>query len=327
MDLDEQLAWTATALKRVGRRVTGSAEVVHARIWSTVTKVSTDAGDVFLKACGPAGAHEPALLDYLARLWPDHVPEVLAVDPQRAWVLMSDTGRTRLRETITQDRDLSHWRTILPLYAQMQVNLAARVTELASLGVPNDCVETLPDKLAALLDEVEFLRLDEPDGLRSSDHARLLASLPRIREACVKLLECTVPQTLSHGDLHDGNIFVRTGGATGAGYVIFDWGDSSITHPFFTLRTTAASVGRTLGLDEHSTEWSTLRDAYLEPWTRFASADSVRRAADLAEKLAPIEGALRWHHVLSEVPAEMRTEWREPIPRLLEDLLASVDQV
>jgi hypothetical protein len=320
---DDAGAWATRELARVGRRVVGPIESVHARIWSTVLRIPSDAGDVFLKACGPAGAHEPALLRFLAELWPERVPGVLAVDISRGWVLMADAGRARLRETITRDRDLAHWRTILPLYAKMQIELAGRVDGLASLGVPDDRVETLADKLTALLEQSEFLHFDQPGGLRSADHARLRASLPRVRAACEKLVACGIPQTLSHGDLHDGNVFVIASSSSPR-YVIFDWGDSSITHPFFTLRTTAASIGRTLGLSLESKEWLHLRDAYLEPWTRFASRDEVRVAAELAGKLAPLEGALRWYHVLAAVPAELRADWREPIPRLLEDLLASI---
>ena len=84
-----------------------------------------------------------------------------------------------------------------------------------------------------------------------------------------------------------------------------------------------SSVERTLGLSLESKAWADLRDAYLEPWTRFAPPDAVRAAAGLAGNLAPLEGALRWHHVLRAVPAELRADWREPIPRLLEDLLAA----
>jgi Phosphotransferase enzyme family len=322
---DEAGAWATRELARAGRRVAGPIESVHARIWSTVLRIPTaagDGGDVFLKACGPAGAHEPALLRFLAGRWPERVPRVIAVDISRGWVLMADAGREQLRETIARHRDLSHWRTILPLYAQMQIELAGDVDELAALGVPDERVETLADKLAALLEQIEFLHRDQPGGLRSGDHTRLRAALPRVREACEKLLAQSIPQTLSHGDLHDGNIFV-VARCPSARCVIFDWGDSSITHPFFTLRTTAASIERTLGLALESKEWLHLRDAYLEPWTRFASRDAVRVAAELAGKLAPLEGALRWYHVLAAVPAELRADWREPIPRLMEDLLAA----
>src|SRR5439155_17017306 len=160
-----------------------------------------------------------------------------AVDEKRGWVLLADLADRgeRLREVLARDRDLGHWRAILPLYAQIQIDLAGRVDELLNLGVPDDRLVTLPDKFASLLDDVEFLCLDQPDGLRSSDHARLRA--PRIDEACDCLLACGVPETLHHGDLHYGNGFVRMNASEPA-HTIFDWGDSSLAHPFFTLRTT-----------------------------------------------------------------------------------------
>jgi hypothetical protein len=315
-------AWAAAELARLGRRVTGPIESVHARIWSTVLKIPTGTGDVFLKAAGPAGAHEPALLRLLSRSWPRCMPDVLGVDEERAWVLLADGGQ-RLRERLTRDPDIGHWRRLLPLYAQVQIDLVDRTGELLPLGVPDDRLATLPASFRSLVNDTEMLHLDAPDGLRSSDHERLRALTSRVADLCARLLACGVPETLHHGDLHDGNIFVHHDGAEPA-YTFFDWGDSCLTHPFFTLRTTAASVGRTLGLTPNSGEWSDLRDAYLEPWTRFASRSAISDAADLAEKLAPIEGALRWHHVLRCVPADLREPWREPIPRLLEDVLAAV---
>src|SRR5207247_7346359 len=110
-------AWAIDQFARLGRRVTGPIETVHERIWSTVLRVPSDGGDVFLKACGPAGACEPALLRFLAHSWPHCMPGVLAVDEKQAWVLLADLtdGRKRLREVLARDRDLAHWRAILPL--------------------------------------------------------------------------------------------------------------------------------------------------------------------------------------------------------------------
>ena len=198
--IEQSGAWATTELARLGRRVTGPIESIHARIWSTVLRIPTDAGNVFLKACGPAGFHEPRLLQFLAESFPGRTPRVIAINEHHKWVILQDAGGERLREVLARDRNLRHWRAILPLYAQLQVDLIDHVKDLLSLGVPDDRPGNLPAQFQSLLDHVELLYLDQPGGLRSSDHARLCELLPRVRQVCDgDLLACGIPQTLHHG--------------------------------------------------------------------------------------------------------------------------------
>src|SRR5436305_9765787 len=70
----------------------GAIELVHVRPWGTVRRVPIASGVAWFKACAPVQAFEPRLTAALAARRPDRLPEVLAHDETRAWLLLGDAG-------------------------------------------------------------------------------------------------------------------------------------------------------------------------------------------------------------------------------------------
>lgn len=68
--------------------------------------------------------------------------------------------------------------------------------------------------------------------------------------------------------------------------------------------------------------WVLMRDAYLEPWARYASRADLLEALDLASRLASINGALTWHRLVSKLEGAPREAYAEPVPALLQEFLA-----
>ncbi len=278
-------------------------------------RVPTGGGDIFFKAVSPAHPHEPALLEALARWSPDRIPRPLSVDAQRGWVLMRDAGR-RLREMVRPTRDMRPWLPVLPRYAELQVELSQRVQDILALGVPDRRLSVLPTLYEPLLADVDVLRIDQTPGLTRGQYERLLDLTPRVAELCARLADHPIPETLNHGDLTDANVFVGEGGP-----VFIDWGDACVSHPFYSLRTVLVSAEISLDLEENSPKLHPLRDAYLEPWTRYEPRADLLEALDLASKLASINGALTWHRLVSRLEGARREEYAEPVPALLEEFL------
>ena len=187
--------WVHAELEGLGIKVTGPIDQPHSRPWSTVLRVPTIEGDIYFKAVSPLNPHEPAVLEAIGRWRPDCVPELLAFDADRGWLLMRDAGRM-LRATIRPTRDTRPWFPVLPLYAELQIEMAGRLPELRPL-----------------------------------------------------------------------------------------------------------------------------RDAYLEPWTRYEPREDLLRALDLAGRLASINGALTWHRLVSRLEGLPREEYAEPVPALLQEFL------
>ena len=68
----------------------GPIELAHERPWATVLRVPLADSLVWFKACSPVQAFEPRLTAELFARWPDRVPEVVAWDEQRRWLLLAN---------------------------------------------------------------------------------------------------------------------------------------------------------------------------------------------------------------------------------------------
>jgi len=285
--LAEAHAWIEERVAQLGGRLVGPIDQHHVYPWSTVMRVPTSSGDVYFKANSEASQWEAALVTLLAARRPDCVPPLLAADLERGWMLMADAG-TRVREIVERERDLARWLEILPLYAGLQLDLAADAEEMLMLGVPDLRLSRLPAKYEEMLDSL----LDLP----SRDRRRLVGSVGRVREMCEELAGYGLPESIQHDDFHDGQVFVRDGR-----YLLLDWGDACVSHPFFTLAVTLVGV-LSWGLDDiqGSVDVEPFRDAYLDPFTRIAEGADLDAASETAMRLGWICRAVNMHFSGSE---------------------------
>jgi hypothetical protein len=290
--------WINTSLAALGLRVAGEIEQPHVRPWATAMRVPTDDGVAWFKANAGSQAYEAGVVEVLAKRRPDAVPQLLAVDAERSWLLMADGG-TRLREIVEADRDLSRWRDVLPVYAQLQLDVARDRDALLAAGAPDRRLATLPTEYERLLDEVQ--------GIDAAELARLRALTPYVSDVCAELADLGVPETIQHDDLHDGQVFVRDGG-----YLIFDWGDSCVTQPFLTMAVTLEGV-LSWGLDdiEDSYDVAPLRAAYLAPFAHYGSDAELQRGLDHGLRLGWLTRALSYEatagdHPPGALPDELR---------------------
>jgi Phosphotransferase enzyme family len=269
--LAEVRAWIDEQAVRLGWSVVGEIEQPHDRPWATVLRVPTERGDLYFKANDSASRFEAALVEVLAERRPDCVPPLVAVDVERGWLLMEDAG-TRLRELVERDRDLSCWFDVLPLYAGVQLDLADRVDDLVALGVPDLRLAEIPARYEQLLAEVE---------LSDEDRRRVEASFPTVRERCEELAGYCLPETIQHDDFHDGQVYVRDGR-----YLLLDWGDACVSHPFFTLSVTLEGV-LAWGLDdvEGSVDTTPFLNAYLTAFADYGEPAELAAAATTALRL------------------------------------------
>jgi hypothetical protein len=275
----------------------GSIQVIHERPWSRVLRVAAADGALFLKQCEPVQAFEVPLTVTLAARWPDRMPEVVAADSRRGWLLLRDGG-TRLRET-----GLESFSEALRLYGELQVGEAAHVEGLLRLGVPD---VRLPVVAAAYERFFEHGR-----GLGEEELEQLRALAPRFRELCDELDAFGLPDSIQHDDLHDGNVFVRDGRSA-----ILDWGDASVAHPLFSW---SKALGAVLdrGLDA-----APFRSAYLDPWRAVTSESRLLAALQGALTVGSFAYALQFQRQLDAMPAEVRPGYARYLPDQLRLLLA-----
>lgn len=246
-------------------------------------------GLLYFKEAEPGLAHEVRLIDILARRRPELVTEV-AVSGERGRMLMRDAG-PQLSAILERDLDLRYWEEALPLYAELQIDTAVDAEKLLAAGAF--------DRRAAVLPALyESLLAMDPEGLTAAEAEQLRALNPEVVRVCAALEASGVPETINNDDFTDGSIHVKDGA-----YRFLDWGDSCVSPVFFTLTVTLRVIEIRHGLPPSSPESARVRDAYLEPFTRYAPLSELIPLANDARRVGQIcRAALR-----AENP-----HWEEP---------------
>jgi tRNA A-37 threonylcarbamoyl transferase component Bud32 len=316
--LEQASQWIDHTLDQQGIKRVGAIAQPRIRAWSTILQIPTQIGDLYFKAVISDLAYEAALTKALFRWFPDCVPQILAIDPQRGWLLMADGG-IKLRDVLKTTDDIQHWEALLPSYAKLQQESAQYVDELLGMGVCDRRLAILPTQFQALLDDEDAIGLNHANGLALDEYQQLQNCFDRVVRMCERLATFGIPETLHHGDLHDGNVFILNDR-----YRFFDWGDSSISHPFFSLHNTYHSLRRDFNLNADSDWFKRLKSSYLNAWTDDEPTEQLELAFELAQHLATIPAALRWLPVLSSMDATTRDKYVGAVPALMRELLHSV---
>jgi hypothetical protein len=292
--LGEARSWIDGQLGRLGLVADGPAEQVHVRPWATSIRVPTTDGVLWFKAAIPVLAHEPSVVGLISRRRPDLVPEVIAADLDRGWMLTADGGE-RLRELVEREQSLERWLSVLPLYAELQLALGGDGDEFVSLGAPDR-------RLAGLTAQYEEL-LEHMPGEFSG-------TAPRVAELSAQVGSLDLPETIQHDDLHDAQVFVRDGS-----YLFFDWGDACVSHPFFSMSVTLeGNISWGIEDVESSVDIAPFRDAYLEPFTSLAPRSELEPALAAALRLGWICRALNVERYASVLDSPHREELLEGVP-------------
>ncbi len=268
--------------------LTGPIEVTRQRPWSLVAKVPTQVGLLWFKENRAGTGHEAGMMQALARWAPGRVLEPVAVLPQRGWSLLPDGGPTA-REVGTID-----WPAMLESFANLQCDLAGHAEQMIALGMPDH----RPHALAKLAETLPM-----PPG-----------TLDPLRDFCAQLQQSTVPASIQHDDLHDGNMF-----ASGR---FFDWGDASLAHPFGVLLVSLRAAADKLGVTDTDPALQPLIDAYLDPFADFASPQQLRHEVRLAIHVTKVSRALSWRNALADV--DNHHDFGDPVTGWLEELLIDV---
>lgn len=310
-------AWIRAQAARNALRLTGEIEQPHAYAWSTVMRAPSESGTLFFKATAAETVYESALTERLAGWFPDCLPDLIEVDKARGWMLMQDGGE-QLRAFVRPTQNIQPWEPVIKRYAELQLGLVEHIPEILSLGVPDRRLAALPDLFSQLLDDQAMLMIDQEKGLTSAELDQVRARTGRFAQLCTELAAVGIPESLNHGDFHDGNVLIKDGRIT-----FFDWGDASVTHPFISLRTLFVSIEIALKLDDYAftSEMAALLELYLERWQPFASKETLRAAYQLSKPVAAIVSALSWHKTISPLAPPLRAEYAWILPELLREFL------
>lgn len=283
------LEWAKHVLANQGFLFENPIEVVREMPWSTVYRIPSSQGNLYLKLAAKPFGIETILLPYLSRYYPALLPHVLATNPELHAIIMNDSGEP-LRPILQKKYQVNLAMKAIDHYATIQIGMIAHVDELLALGVLDWRLSTLPNIYLDLLAQKEALI---HDGLTADEIERLIKMQPQVLQLCIELAQYQIPETIEHGDFHDNNILM----SSKQQLLINDWGDTVITHPFFSLTTCLSSVRRNHLIESSSPCYATILHGYLKHWLKFEPQNRLMAAFTLAKRLSPIKFVLSFHRI------------------------------
>jgi len=312
---DRARAWIERSLRDVGG--VALREVVQLRAWpsSSVLLARTARADFYFKALPYSLRHEPVVTAYLAETAPRTIAPIVAVEPERRWLLMRACAGVNLEEVA----EPSLWERSATAYARLQVACVARAGTLRALGCPERRLDALAEALASLGSAAAVPGSTAVDGLSPAERERLCLAVPSLRRRCHELNAYGIPPTIEHGDLWPGNFLVDQ-----VSCVIIDWEEVAIGHPFLSLAhfLTGLSIYQpTLSTPDMGQR---LQRAYLEPFSSIVPRERLSAALRLALPLSFIDMALRYQRQRPSV-VRLHPWMRDLVPQALRQALAEIE--
>lgn len=313
----EAMEWAAARLRSAGLSVIGRPEQSRADERAFLMKIRTDGGICCFKAVPPVFGHEPALVEWLADRYPQNLPEMVATDPARGWLLHREISAGA--QPVNEVREEEEWYRAVRRLGEIQVDCTQETAILGKLGLPHRGLDVLASRIPKLCADTAAAAAGG-QALSSANAARFGSLGPTLLALCEELASYEIPDSLEHGDLWATNIL-----STLSGPVYLDWSHSSLSHPFFSL---SQLMVEALGLLPASSRESRrrLRDSYLEPWSLVAPQRRLTRAFEIARVLAPVHFAATIHAELLpdtgyrwEVEQDIPTLMRTALQRLGDD--------
>jgi aminoglycoside phosphotransferase (APT) family kinase protein len=245
----------------------------------------------------------------LAERYGQLMPTVLATAsgaaemPGRTWMLLEEL------RGLHQDQAPGAAAALAPALADLQARTADDLADLRAAGCQDRTMSSLLDGLTRLLHEsVELTRLS------AAELAAARSAAPRMADVVRELWGCGLPDTLTHGDLHLGNVAYD-----GERVRVFDWTDAAVSHPFLDVILLAGSAqgsaerGR-LTLDRG------VAAAFAARWRAHRPDADVDRALQLAVPVNDLYQAISYEGIYRAQEDASRWELEGVVERFLRRL-------
>jgi hypothetical protein len=200
--------WVGAQAAATGLHLTGTVRQFNASPTFSLLRFETDGPALWFKAVGEPNLREFKISCILARLFPTYVPEIVASRANwNAW-LMTEFGGKHPEANSNMDV----WITVAKQLADLQIASLGRTLHLVDAGCHDTRVCSLAEMINPFLEVMAELMGTQtkasPAPLSPSELSVLGAQL---REIFSSLVQSNLPNTLSHLDLHPGNVLVSNG--------------------------------------------------------------------------------------------------------------------
>jgi hypothetical protein len=229
-----------------------------------------DGSACWMKATGAPNTHEFAVTVALSELCPHYLPSLIAVRHDwNAW-LMQDAG-----QSLESPSDQLALEQAVVSMAELQKKTVGLTKQLMAVGVLDQCVTVLREHSLELVDYLEEAMAQQTSTkVPKLEHQRLSEIGHILQDACFRMENLGVPDTVVHGDLNRGNILFD-----GSHCRFIDWSEAYIGNPFIGFQHLSLLMTETQNILR-------LKDAYRCSWLDLLDSAQIDSAFALAPLLA-----------------------------------------
>jgi Phosphotransferase enzyme family len=272
----ELTEWVRDQIRSAGLVLNDRFRQINASPTFSLVRFETDGPAVWFKAVGKPNLHEFPISLTLAKFFPGYVPSIFGTQPACHGWLMADVSGSPLSEA----KESSPWQNAMTGLAGLQIESLDRTEVLLQAGCKDFRIPAVLRKIDPFLETMADLMqrqpLTPPSALSSSELKDLGRSL---KNACQRLQELRIPDSLGHGDLNLANIIVGEHRS-----VFIDWAEAYVGHPFSTFEYLQLACVNCF--QEFEDDRSLLEGSYTQAWETVCSSGCIAEALSLTPILA-----------------------------------------
>ncbi|CZJ02507.1 aminoglycoside phosphotransferase family protein [Legionella pneumophila] len=302
---DAAIQWAVDYLESNDCRLVSVQKIVEPA-HSIVNKINTSQGVFYLKQTPPTLFIEPDTISLLKAQGCQHVPTVIAKNDRYHCFLTTACGDVTLHALFSKTsididllgRGISH-------YASIQRNLENDIPKLITFGLPDWRLDKFPLLYRELIQETEQL---VADGLSQKEITTLNKAYDFCVELCERLSQYKIPETINHCDFQDNNILVsqKTGELS-----IIDWGETVISHPFFSLNTCLWNLTYFYNMKLDDFQYQTLQRFCVSSWLDSYEESDLITAFNITNELLGIFAAMNYKRMYDATTNQSKTVQEE----------------
>lgn len=302
---EKALAWAEEYLVSHENMLVVERQCVVETSYSTVYRLKSINSVVYLKVTPELLFYEAEILKFLHEQGCQHIPELIAQNSLLTCFLTRSCGDESLRHLFKHEIDSKKLIMGITNYTAIQRLQEKNIQPLLTMGVPDWRLERFSGFYQKLIQQHELLI---GDGLTEKEVEQLHDYYPLCVKLCADLAAYKIPETLNHCDFQYNNMLLdkHTGEIN-----IIDWGETVITHPFFSLNGCLWNLTYFNAFKTSDPEYLALKSQSVVSWLDDFEETTLLKAFDLANQLLGIAAALEYQRLYFATYNQSKTVQQE----------------
>ena len=315
-NINQLLKWLSNVLNTQEIPEEYKSNVIVHTPWSVVIKAEIGQYCYYLKQTPPDLSIESEVINFIQKNMSDAAaPKILFVNDKLNCFITNSCGDHSLRTKFNGALNAQLLIRGLNSYIKIQRSLEQHLNDSGAIDIPDWRINNIPDLYVELLEKKDVL-VDE--GLTRDEINQLMRLAPTIKSICELPSTHKIKDTLVNCDFNENNMIINE--ATRE-ISIIDWGETVISHPFFSLASFSRNTARRYELESNEQLMESIRQICLSCWSDVVNNHELDEIYQNIQRLLPIFTALSLYRLQTATNNRSKEHQRWFIKDCLQTLL------